>query len=50
VETLNRAGVPAKQIGIAMYDRERGHNPIPRPRGNEVYAKKLLKFLKAFSD
>jgi hypothetical protein len=37
VETLNRAGVAAKQIAIAAYDRERGHNPIPHPRGNEVY-------------
>lgn len=37
VETLNRAGVAAKQIAIAEYDRERGHTPNPHPRGNEVY-------------
>jgi hypothetical protein len=37
VETLNRAGVEAKQIAIADYDREHGSNPIPHPRGNEVY-------------
>jgi hypothetical protein len=54
VETLNRAGVAAKQIGIAAYDRERGHNPIPHPRGNEVYVlvpaerlEEALKILKA---
>ena len=32
VETLKRAGVEAKQIAIAEYDRERGYNPIPHPR------------------
>jgi len=37
VETLNRAGVAAKQIAIADYDREHGHNPTPHPRGNEMY-------------
>jgi hypothetical protein len=37
VETLNRAGVGAKQIAIAEYDREHGHTPNPHPRGNEVY-------------
>jgi hypothetical protein len=37
VETLKRAGIQAKQIAIAEYDRERGHNPTPHPRGNEVY-------------
>jgi hypothetical protein len=54
VETLNRAGVAAKQIAIAKYDRERGHNPIPHPRGNEVYVlvpaerlEEALKILKA---
>jgi hypothetical protein len=37
VDLLNRAGIQAVQIAIADYDRERGHNPIPHPRGNEVY-------------
>ena len=37
VETLKRAGVEAKQIAIAEFDREHGHNPNPHPRGNEVY-------------
>jgi hypothetical protein len=37
VETLNGAGVEATQIAIADYDREHGYNPIPHPRGNEVY-------------
>jgi len=37
VETLNRAGIAAKQIAIADYDRKHGHNPTPHPRGNEVY-------------
>ena len=54
VETLKRAGVEAKQIAIAEYDREHGHNPIPHPRGNEVYVlvpaerlEEALKILKA---
>lgn len=54
VETLKRAGVEAKQITIAEYDREHGHNPIPHPRGNEVYVlvpaerlEEALKILKA---
>jgi hypothetical protein len=54
VETLNRAGVEAKQIAIADYDREHGYNPIPHPRGNEVYVlvsgerlEEALKILKA---
>jgi hypothetical protein len=54
VETLRRAGVEAKQIAIAEYDREHGHNPIPHPRGNEVYVlvpaerlEEALKILKA---
>jgi hypothetical protein len=37
VETLNRAGIAAKQIAVADYDRKHGHNPTPHPRGNEVY-------------
>jgi len=37
VETLKRAGIEAKQIAIAEYDREQGYNPNPHPRGNEVY-------------
>jgi len=37
VETLSRAGIEAKQIAIAEYDREHGHTPTPHPRGNEVY-------------
>jgi len=54
VETLRRAGVEAKQIAIAEYDREHGHNPIPHPKGNEVYVlvpaerlEEALKILKA---
>ena len=54
VETLNRAGVEAKQIAIADYDREHGYNPIPHPRGSEVYVlvpaerlEEALKILKA---
>jgi len=54
VETLKRAGVEAKQIAIAEYDREHGHNPIPHPRGNEVYVlvpaerlEEALKIIKA---
>jgi hypothetical protein len=37
VETLKRAGIQAKQIAIADYDREHGYNPTPHPRGSEVY-------------
>jgi hypothetical protein len=37
VETLKHAGIEAKQIAIAEYDREHGYNPTPHPRGNEVY-------------
>jgi hypothetical protein len=37
VEKLTSAGIEAKQIAIVEYDRERGHNPTPHPRGNEVY-------------
>jgi hypothetical protein len=54
VDTLNRAGIQATQILIADYDRERGHNPTPHPRGNEVYVlvpvkriDEALNFLKA---
>jgi hypothetical protein len=37
VDTLKRAGIQASQIAIADYDRERGYDPRPHPRGNEVY-------------
>jgi hypothetical protein len=37
VETLKRAGLEAKQIAIAEYDREHGYNAVPHPRGNEMY-------------
>lgn len=37
VDKLNQAGIPARQIPIAQYDRERGYNPETHPRGNEVY-------------
>jgi len=54
VDTLKRAGIQATQIAIAEYDRERGHNPTPHPRGNEVYVlvpverlEEALKILKA---
>jgi hypothetical protein len=54
VETLKRAGVDAKQIAIAEYDRQHGYDPIPHPRGNEVYVlvpterlEEALKILKA---
>lgn len=54
VETLKRAGVEAKQIAIAEYDREHGYNPILHPRGDEVYVlvpaeclEEALKILKA---
>src|ERR1700730_2332294 len=54
VETLKRAGVEAKQIAIAEYDRKHAYNPVPHPRGNEVYVlvpaerlEEALKILKA---
>lgn len=37
VDTLKGAGIQAKQIAIAEYDRENGYTPTPHPRGNEVY-------------
>jgi hypothetical protein len=37
VETLRRANIQAKQMSIADYDRQSGHDPKPHPRGNEVY-------------
>jgi hypothetical protein len=37
VDSLRRAGIEARQVLIADYDREQGHNPIPHPRGQEVY-------------
>ena len=57
VETLRRADIQAKQMSIADYDRQTGHDPKPHPRGSEVYvlvpAEKLeeaLKILKNFVD
>jgi hypothetical protein len=54
VDTLNQAGIPARQIAIAEYDRERGYNPDSHPRGDEVYVlvpaeqvTEALKILKA---
>ena len=54
VEKLTRAGIHAKQVAIAEYDRERGYSPVPHPRGNEVYVlvpveqlDEALKILKA---
>jgi hypothetical protein len=54
VETLKRAGIEAKQLAIAEFDREHGYNTIPHPRGNEVYVlvpaerlEEALKILKA---
>jgi len=37
VGALQRAGIEAKQMRIADYDRENGHEPRPHPRGAEVY-------------
>ena len=37
VEALQQAGIDAKQITIADYDRENGYDPHPHPRGTEVY-------------
>jgi hypothetical protein len=37
VQTLQNAGIGAKQLPILEYDRQRGQNPQPHPRGNEVY-------------
>lgn len=37
VEVLRRAGIDARQVLIADYDRDEGYNPIPHPRGQEVY-------------
>jgi hypothetical protein len=37
VETLRQAGIDAKQMMIADYDRENGYDPHPHPRGTEVY-------------
>lgn len=37
VDFLRRTGVRARQIRIADYDREQGHNLNPHPRGDEVY-------------
>jgi hypothetical protein len=37
IVTLRQAGIQAAQIPVADYDRKRGHNPNPHPRGNENY-------------
>jgi hypothetical protein len=37
VEALNRAGIQAKQMSIADYDRLTGYAPKVHPRGQEVY-------------
>jgi len=37
VNTLQRAGIDAKQVLIAEYDRQHGYRPKLHPRGNEVY-------------
>ncbi len=37
VETLVLAGIEAKLIAIADYDRVHDYNPSPHPRGDEVY-------------
>ena len=54
VDTLQRAGIDAKQVSIAEYDHQHGYNPKLHPRGNEVYVlvpverlEEALKILKA---
>ena len=37
VDILRGAGIEARQVLIAEYDREQGYNPIPHPREHEVY-------------
>jgi len=37
VAALERAGIDAKQMRIADYDRESGYDPRPHPREKEVY-------------
>lgn len=37
VDTLQQAGIRAKQVAIADYDRDHDYNPNPHPRGKEVY-------------
>jgi hypothetical protein len=37
VESLHRAGIQAKQMLIADYDRLAGYAPEVHPRGQEVY-------------
>lgn len=37
VEALHRAGIQAKQMSIADYDRLTGYAPEVHPRGQEVY-------------
>ena len=37
VETLQKAGIQAKQMLIADYDRLTGYDPQVHPRGTEVY-------------
>jgi len=57
VDKLNRAGIQARQIAIADYDRERGYTPDKHPRGSEVYVlvpveqlEEALRIVKAFED
>jgi hypothetical protein len=37
VESLRQAGIDARKMLIADYDRENGYDPHPHPRGEEVY-------------
>lgn len=60
IDTLQQAGIQAKQILVADCDAEDGFSPEPRPRGDEVYilvpverledALKVLKALKTRID
>jgi hypothetical protein len=37
VHSLREAGIEARQVSIAEYDRQTGYSPQPHPRGQEVY-------------
>jgi hypothetical protein len=37
VNLLKQAGIEARQVSIADYDRQSGYDPQPHPRGQEVY-------------
>jgi len=37
LSALLGAGIDAKQVRIVDYDSERGYNPRPHPRGDEVF-------------